>query len=268
MSARRLRTTEKASTGEAFVIATRASLRAALSQPETAPSKKEHAGEGSAEGFSHHIGAIIAHPHALIKTLLWCYNLGNQRDGGLLGMTVDQNKSRISGRIWQAIAQSGIETANIPRDRLNAMVGNIADAVLQEFDAMLDQVELPQGNTRRAATPIAAGDHAEEVLWEGRPFLSLVQRYVLTSERMRIITGLVGRGYEDIELIRVKDVDHSQGISERMLNIGDVTLTSADPTLPVAVLRNVKDPVQVHETIRRAVLNARKRHPFSFQQEM
>jgi uncharacterized membrane protein YdbT with pleckstrin-like domain len=96
----------------------------------------------------------------------------------------------------------------------------------------------------------------------------LRERYIVTNERVRIITGLVGRNTEDIEFIRLKDVDHTQGVSERMLNLGDIQLRSADPSKPMAVLRNVTDPDKVHEIIRRAMLDARKRYPFVFEQEL
>jgi hypothetical protein len=36
----------------------------------------------------------------------------------------------------------------------------------------------------------------------------------------------------------------------------------------MAVLRNVTDPDKVHEIIRRAMLDARKRYPFVFEQEL
>ncbi len=108
----------------------------------------------------------------------------------------------------------------------------------------------------------------EEVLWEGRPFLSIGERYIVTTERVRIVTGVVGKDHEDIELVRLQDVDHTQGVGERILNIGDVVLHSTDRSKPDAMLRNVTNPEQVHEIIRRAMLNARKRYPFIFEQQM
>ena len=53
-----------------------------------------------------------------------------------------------------------------------------------------------------------------------------------------------------------------------MLRLGDVTLRSNDRSHPVVTLRNVKDPEGVHELIRRAVLDARKRSNFAFREEM
>jgi hypothetical protein len=184
-------------------------------------------------------------------------------------MTLEAQKARIIGRIWQAIAQSGLDTSAVPKSQLDQLVANVADGVMQEFDAILEE-EGKAGAAPKAPADAAAnaGDAAEQILWEGRPFMSLVERYIVTSERVRIVSGLIGKGTEDIEMIRLKDVDHTQGISERILGIGDITLHSADATRPTAVLRNVKDPEKVHEIIRRAMLNARKQHPFVFEQEM
>jgi hypothetical protein len=190
-------------------------------------------------------------------------------------MTLEAQKARITGRIWTAIAESGVDVSALPKTQLDALVARVADGVMQEVDAMLDDETKAAGPAGSAPNPLAAaagsaktGDDAEQILWEGRPFLSLSERFVVTNQRVRIISGLVGKATDDIELIRLKDVDHTQGISERIMGIGDIVLRSADPSRPVAVLNNVKDPEQVHEIIRRAMLNARKQHPFIFEQEM
>jgi hypothetical protein len=209
-------------------------------------------------------------------------------------MSLEAEKSRIAGRVWQAIAQSDVNLSAVPKDQLEIVVNTITNAVMVEFDAMLAEMESPtEGGTQtagagetagtaqapsaaaavdpavaaaqRSAAPVAGG---EQVLWEGRPFMSLRERYVVTTERVRIITGLVGRNTEDIEFIRLKDVDHTQGIGERVFNIGDIQLRSADPSRPLAILNNVAFPDRVHEIIRRAMLDARKRYPFVFEQEM
>ncbi len=185
-------------------------------------------------------------------------------------MTIQANRDRVVGRIWQAVAQSGVDVSPIPRDQMDRLVASVADGVLHEFDAMLDEIGAAQTRVVGVPTaaPVAGAPVDEQILWEGRPFLSLVERYVVTNQRVRIITGLVGRANEDIELIRVKDVDHTQGVSERLLSIGDVQLHSVDASRPSAVLRNVKDPQAVHEIVRRAMLDARKKYPYIFAQEL
>jgi hypothetical protein len=182
-------------------------------------------------------------------------------------MTVEAQKTRLAGRVWQSIAQSGVNVSAIPRDQLEKLVQTVSDGVLQEFDAMLGEMDL-QGDAAASQDSASQAPGGETVLWEGRPFLSLRHHYIVTDQRVRIITGLLGRETDDIELIRIKDVDHTQGITERMLNIGDIQLRSADSSRPNATLNNVTEPEKVHEIIRRAVLEARKRYPFIFEQNM
>jgi hypothetical protein len=182
-------------------------------------------------------------------------------------MNIDQVKESLQSRIWQSIASSGVNVSALPEADLQKLVDRIARDVLGEVDALLEKAS--DGN---AIPEVSGGGEVtadgEQVLWEGRPFLSLVEHYRVTTERVRILTGLLGRNHEDIELARVKDVDWKQGLSERMLGIGDILLNTADATRPQAVLRNVKHPEQVHEIIRRAVLEVRKKYHIIFEQEL
>jgi hypothetical protein len=181
-------------------------------------------------------------------------------------MSIAEQKTQVMGRIWQAIAQSGVSLAGVPREQQEVLVDHIADGVLLELDSMLGGVALPAYlNQSSAAAPAAV---EEQLLWEGRPFLSLNERYQITTERIRVINGLVGRDHEDIELVRVQDVDHRQNMAERVMNIGDVYIHTADPSRQDVTLTNVKDPTEVHEILRKAVLNARRRYPFIFEQKL
>jgi hypothetical protein len=178
-------------------------------------------------------------------------------------MSIDQTRAAITARIWQAVAQSGVDTSSIPREQLDKLVGAVADGVLHTLNELLDDAS--------PAAPVDAGDTAtaaEQLLWEGRPFLSLTEHYRVTTERVRVTKGLLGRDREDIELFRIQDIDHAQGITERMLNIGDITLRSADASQPEVVLRNIPNPEQVHEIIRRAMLDARQRARVGFRDQL
>jgi uncharacterized membrane protein YdbT with pleckstrin-like domain len=180
-------------------------------------------------------------------------------------MSIEQAKTKVVASIWQSIAQSGVQVSALPQDQLNTLVNAIADGVLVAVDDMMDQAGLPQRQAAAAASPLSS---EEQTLWEGRPFLSLVTQYKATTERLRIITGILGKDREDIELIRIQDLDLEQGLGERALNIGDIHVRSADPSDPDVVLRNVKHPTEVHEILRRAMLDARKRFRYSVQEEM
>ncbi len=179
--------------------------------------------------------------------------------------SVEEIRSKVTARIWQSMAQSGIEVSSIPAEQLQALVNSITDGVLVAVNEVLTGVGTGQIPEESGAS---AGEEEEAILWEGRPFLSLVEHYMVTSERLRITRGLFGRDRQDIELVRLQDIDHKQNLSERVLNLGDVIIHSHDPASPEVTLRNITNPMEVHEVIRRAMLDARKRHRLTFQEEM
>lgn len=177
--------------------------------------------------------------------------------------SVEEVRSKVTARVWQSIAQSGVEVSSIPTEQLQTLVNSIADGVLVAVNEALAGVSEPQ-----EVSTATEESNEEVILWEGRPFLSLIETYMLTTDRLRITHGLLTKDREDIELVRVEDVDHTQNLSERVLNLGDIVVRSHDPSAPEVILRNVTNPMEVHEMIRRAVLDARKRHRLTFQEEM
>lgn len=177
-------------------------------------------------------------------------------------MSIEQTRAKVIASIWQAVAQSGVDLAAIPREQVEKLVGEIANATMLTMNDVMSELPKPKANVD------LEDDKSEKLLWEGRPFLSLIESYMLTNERIRITRGLVGRDYENFELIRVQDLDYSQGLSERMLGIGDIHIKGADPSNPEIVLRNIPKPAEVYEILRRAWLAARKAHGLVFREEM
>lgn len=176
-------------------------------------------------------------------------------------MDINEARTRIKARAWQNLAQSDIDVKKYDESDLESVISVVADAALLELDEEI-------GQSVKVAETEQLGDGGEEVLWEGRPFLSINTKYIITTERLRLVEGVLGKDRQDIELVRVQDLDQSQSVTERMFNIGDIHVRSHDRDRPEAVLRNVQDPEKVHEILRRAVLDARKRHKFSYREEM
>lgn len=115
--------------------------------------------------------------------------------------------------------------------------------------------------------PAPAEPAAEEaMLWEGAPhgLLNPIEthaiRWVLTSERLRVVRGLLNRSTEEVELTRVRDVSFDQSLAQRALGIGTVTVVGTDATAPEIVLHDIEEPEQVKELIRQAVRDQRRRH--------
>lgn len=181
-------------------------------------------------------------------------------------MTIKEAQARIKARVWQSVAQAELDLSALDKSTLETFVNLVTESALLEIDSELDASKLAEPQPE--ALSEEDDEFGENILWRGRPFLSLVLDYTITSERIKITSGLLGKAHENVELIRVQDVDHSQTFGERILKIGDITIHSHDPSHPKIVLRNVQDPSSVYEILRRAVLDARKRHNFSYREEM
>jgi hypothetical protein len=196
-------------------------------------------------------------------------------------MSVDETKGQVVARIWQSIAQSGVSVTAIPQDQMNTLVSAIADGVLLAVDSIMEEAGLPvmqQAADRAPETAVKAADQAadpavkpadqEQILWEGRPFLSVATFYRITNQRVRIVRGVLGKERDDIELIRIQDLDIDQILGERFLNVGDILIKSADPSYPDVRLNNVRFVDEVHEILRKAMLEARRKYRYSIQERI
>ncbi len=183
-------------------------------------------------------------------------------------MTIKEAQARIKARVWQAVAQAELDLSALDKATLESFVDLVTESALLEIDNELDASLQTAVIEASVDSDEEEDEFGEDILWKGRPLLSLVMHYTITNERIKITSGLLGKVHENVELIRVQDVEHSQTFGERMLKIGDVTIRSHDPSHPEIVLRNIQDPDKVYEILRRAVLNARKRHNFSYREEM
>jgi hypothetical protein len=183
-------------------------------------------------------------------------------------MDIQQQRALISGRIWQSLAQSGVELSAIPREQLAALVAAITEGVLAGVDSGLEPLTLDASRTLGSSAPAPESEIEEQVIWTGRPFLSVIDYIEVTNQRIRIKHGLFNVAHENIDLARIKDVDYTQNAAERVVDIGDITITSADASEPVVVLKNVHQPEQLHDIIRRAALDARQRQRVQIREEM
>jgi uncharacterized membrane protein YdbT with pleckstrin-like domain len=78
-------------------------------------------------------------------------------------------------------------------------------------------------------------------------------KYVLTSERLRVTTGVFSTRTEDLELRRVRDSVILRPFWARVAGLGDVQILSADASTPRLVLHAIKDPDSVQSMIRHNV---------------
>jgi len=81
--------------------------------------------------------------------------------------------------------------------------------------------------------------------------LKYSKRYRLSTQRFFIERGILGRNFDEIELIRVDDVSVKQGLFQRLLQIGDVVVTSTDSSDPTFLISSVAIPQEIKEHIRK-----------------
>jgi hypothetical protein len=177
-------------------------------------------------------------------------------------MSIEQIRAKVIGSIWQAVAQSGVDLSALPHDQQENLVSKIADNVMATINS------LQEDEIKGEVNDEIVDDLDENVLWKGHPFLSLVESYLVTTERIKIVRGLLSRDVENFELIRIQDLDYKQGINERIFGIGDIMIRGHDASDPEILLRNVGDPEDVYEILRKAWLDARKRHGLEFREFM
>ena len=182
-------------------------------------------------------------------------------------MSVIESQARIKARIWQAVAQSNLDLQSLPKETMDNLIDIVTAAAILELDDQMDTI-LPSQTKAETSNSGDADDDVEVILWEGRPFLSVSKRYVITNERVRIIDGVLGKSREDVELIRIQDIDQTQRLTERLFKLGDLAIRSRDASQPLIILNNIKDPERVHETLRRAVLKARQKYKLGYREEM
>ena len=84
-------------------------------------------------------------------------------------------------------------------------------------------------------------------------------RYELTSERLRLRSGVLNRRTEELELYRVKDSTLEEPFVPRLFGLADVVIRSADASNPLVRLRAVRGGADVREKLRRCVEDLRAR---------
>ena len=78
-------------------------------------------------------------------------------------------------------------------------------------------------------------------------------RYSLSEDRLFVSVGFLSIRDDEVLLYRVRDIDTSRSLWQRMFGVGTVTVISSDKTMPNLVLKNIKDPVFVKELIHKQV---------------
>lgn len=87
--------------------------------------------------------------------------------------------------------------------------------------------------------------------------------YTVTNQRVIVERGMWAKSLSEIDLRTIDDTQFFQTVTDRMLGIGNVILVSTDKTAPMFVLRSIRDPRTVRETIRAQAYQVSQRQVFT-----
>ena len=89
-------------------------------------------------------------------------------------------------------------------------------------------------------------------------------RYALSEDRLFLSVGLLSIKDDEILLYRVRDIDTSRSLWQRLFGVGTVIVMSSDKSMPNLVLKNIKDPIAVKELIHQQVEETKIRRRVRF----
>ena len=102
--------------------------------------------------------------------------------------------------------------------------------------------------------------------WLGMPLT--FTRYGLSEDRLFRSVGFFSIKDSEVLLYRVRDIDTSRNLFQRMLGVGTITVMSSDKSTPVLELKNVKHPVRVKELLHKQVEEMKIRRRVRFGEVM
>lgn len=92
-----------------------------------------------------------------------------------------------------------------------------------------------------------------EFVWKDRKrFLGMplsFTRYAMSEDRLFLSEGFLNIKDEEILLYRVRDINISRTLGQRLFGVGTVTVSSSDKTMPTLLMKNIKHPLAVKEMI-------------------
>ena len=96
-------------------------------------------------------------------------------------------------------------------------------------------------------------------MWLVRWWMTKTTSYELTTQRLKISSGILNRKLDELELFRVKDYSMNQPLFLRMVGLGNLTLVTSDATSPTVAIRAIPNVEAVREQLRTAVQSERDR---------
>lgn len=97
------------------------------------------------------------------------------------------------------------------------------------------------------------------IMWLMRWWITKSTTYELTSQRLRIRSGILNKKVDELELFRVRDYTMDQPLLLRIVGLGNLTMITSDASTPTVSMRAIHDVEAVREKLRSAVQSERDR---------
>ena len=92
-----------------------------------------------------------------------------------------------------------------------------------------------------------------EYIWKGKKcYFGLpisFTRYAVSEDRLFLSTGFFTIRDEEVLLYRIRDINTSRTLWQRIFGVGTVTVISSDKSMPTLELKNVRNPLEVKEML-------------------
>ena len=92
-----------------------------------------------------------------------------------------------------------------------------------------------------------------EYIWKGKKcYFGLpisFTRYAVSEDRLFLSTGFFTIRDEEVLLYRIRDINTSRTLWQRIFGVGTITVISSDKSMPTLVMKNVKDPLEVKDML-------------------
>lgn len=90
-------------------------------------------------------------------------------------------------------------------------------------------------------------------------FVTKSEVYELTTQRIKLHTGIMNKRTEDIELYRVKDTTLEEPLLLRMFGAGNIVVETHDMTTQKVLLRGIPNARETREKLRQSIEAVRDR---------
>ncbi len=78
-------------------------------------------------------------------------------------------------------------------------------------------------------------------------------RYAMTEDRLFLSVGFLNIKDEEVLLYRIRDINTSRTLWQRIFGVGTVSIVSSDKSMPNFVMKNIKHPIEVKELLHQQV---------------